>query len=52
MRIVCLLITYLRAKSELRRYAHLRDSPIAVVDRTNGKPLVVDTSAGLPQGWE
>ena len=46
MRIACVLITHLRAKAELRRHAHLRDSPIAVVDRTNGKPLVVDTSAG------
>ena len=46
MRIACVLITHLRAKAELRRHAHLRDSPIAVVDRTNGKPLVVDSSAG------
>ncbi|MDE2687803.1 MAG: hypothetical protein OXI16_09965 [Chloroflexota bacterium] len=46
MRIACVLITHLRAKAELRRRAHLRDSPIAVVDRTSGKPLVVDTSAG------
>ena len=47
MRIACALITHLRAKAELRRHAHLKDnSPIAVVDRTNGKPLVVDSSAG------
>ena len=47
MRIACVLITHLRAKAELRRHAHLKDnSPIAVVDRTNGKPLVVDSSAG------
>ena len=46
MRIACVLITHLRAKAELRRHAHLRDSPIAVVDRTSGKPLVVDSSAG------
>ena len=47
MRIACVLITHLRAKAELRRHAHLKDnSPIAVVDRTSGKPLVVDTSAG------
>ncbi len=47
MRIACVLITHLRAKAELRRHAHLKDSnQIAVVDRTNGKPLVVDTSAG------
>ena len=46
MRVACVLITHLRAKAELRRHAHLRDSPIAVVDRASGKPLVVDSSAG------
>ena len=46
MRIACVLITHLRAKAELRRHAHLRNSPIAVVDRASGKPLVVDSSAG------
>ena len=54
MRIACVLITHLRAKAELRRHEHLKsmspakagNGPIAVVDRTNGKPLVVDSSAG------
>ena len=54
MRIACALITHLRAKAELRRYAHLRrlspskagNRPIAVVDGAGGKPLVVDSSAG------
>ena len=54
MRIACMLITHLRAKAELRRHAHLKsmspakagNSPIAVVDRTDGKPLVVDSSSG------
>ena len=47
MRIACVLITHMRAKAELRRRAHLKDnSPIAVVDRASGKPLVVDSSAG------
>ena len=46
MRIACVLITHLRAKAELQRHAHLEDSQIAVVDRTSGKPLVVDSSAG------
>ena len=46
MRIACVLISHLRAKAELQRHEHLEDSPIAVVDRTNGKPLVVDSSAG------
>ena len=54
MRIACVLITHLRAKAELQRHAHLKsmspaeagNSQIAVVDRTSGKPLVVDSSAG------
>ncbi len=54
MRIACVLITHLRAKAELRRHAHLKsmspakagNSPIAVVDRASGRPLVVDSSAG------
>ena len=46
MRIACALITHMRAKAELRRHEHLKDSPIAVVDGANGKPLVVDSSAG------
>ena len=54
MRIACVLITHLRAKAELRRHTHLKsmspakagNGPIAVVDRTSGKPLVVDSSAG------
>ena len=46
MRIACVLITHLRAKAELQRHAHLRDSQIAVVDRASGKPLVVDSSPG------
>ena len=46
MRIACALITHLRAKAELQRHAHHRNSQIAVVDRTSGKPLVVDSSAG------
>ena len=41
-----MLITHLRAKAELQRHEHLKDSPIAVVDRASGKPLVVDSSAG------
>ena len=54
MRIACALITHLRAKAELRRHARLRsmslekagNAPIIVVDKTKGKPLVVDSSAG------
>ena len=46
MKIACALITHLRAKAELRRRTHLKDSQIAVVDKAQGKPLVVDSSAG------
>ena len=44
MRVACVLLTYLRAKVEVRRNPHLEDSPVIIVDRdsSNGKPLVVD----------
>ena len=46
MRVACVLLTYLRAKVEVRRNPHLEDSPVIIVDRdsSNGKPLVVDRS--------
>ncbi len=42
MRVACLLISHLRAKSEMRRDAHLKDRPAVIVDRTGSPPLVVD----------
>ena len=42
MRVACVLITHLRAKVELRRQPHLRERPAVIVDRSTGKPLVVD----------
>ncbi len=42
MRVACVLITHLRAKVELRRQPHLRASPAVIIDRSSGKPLVVD----------
>ena len=42
MRVACVLISHLRAKVELRRQPHLRESPAVIVDRSEGKPLVVD----------
>jgi len=45
MRIACVLITHLIAKAELQRYIHLKDRPMAVVAKTSGKPLVVDSSS-------
>ena len=44
MRVACVLITHLRAKTEMRRHPHLKDSPVLIVDRTGprSRPLVVD----------
>ena len=43
MRIACVLVTRLRAKVELRRQPHLKDRPSVIVDRSKGRPLVVDS---------
>ena len=55
MRVACLLISHLRAKSEMRRDARLKDQPAVIVDRTGSIPLVVDHTseafrvrAGMP----
>ena len=42
MRVVCLLISHLRAKSEIRRDAHLKDRPAVIIDRTGSIPRVID----------
>ena len=44
MRVVCVLVTHLRAKAEMKRHPHLKDSPVLVVDRdpSRARPLVVD----------
>ena len=42
MKVACVLVTHLRAKVELRRQPHLRDRPAVIVDRSGGRPLVVD----------
>ncbi len=44
MRVACVLVTHLRAKAEMKRHPHLKDSPVLVVDRdpSRAKPLVVD----------
>ncbi len=44
MRIACVLITHLRAKTEMRRRPDLADSPAVIVARGQKKPLVVDYS--------
>ena len=43
MRVACVLVTHLRAKVELRNQPHLADRPAVIVDRSKGRPLVVDT---------
>ena len=42
MRVACVLVTHLRAKVELRNQPHLKDRPAVIVDRSKGRPLVVD----------
>ena len=43
MRVACVLVTHLRAKVELRNYPNLKETTAVIVDRSKGKPLVVDT---------
>ena len=33
MRIACVLVTHFRAKAEMLRHPHLKDSPVLIVDR-------------------
>ena len=42
MKVACVLLTHLRAKVEMRRHPHLKDSPAVIVDRSGPKPVVVD----------
>ena len=44
MKIACVLITHLRVKAELKRQPHLKDLPIIIVDRSQTRPLVIDSS--------
>ena len=47
MRLACVSIPHLRAFVELRRCPHLRERPIVIVDRSNGRSVVADF---LPEG--
>ena len=47
MKIACALITHLRVKAELKRQPHLKDLPIIIVDRSQTRPLVIDSSPGV-----
>ena len=42
MKIACVLVTHLRAKVEMRRRPHLKSRPVIIVDRSRGRPLVID----------
>ena len=43
MRVACVLVTHLRAKVELRNHPNLKETTAVIVDRSKGRPLVVDT---------
>ena len=38
-----MLVTHLRAKVELRNHPNLKETTAVIVDRSKGRPLVVDT---------
>ena len=44
MRVACVLVTHLRAKVEMQKRPHLKDSPVLIVDRdpSRKRPMVVD----------
>ena len=42
MKIACVLVTHLRAKVEMRRRSHLKNRPALLVDRSRGRPVVID----------
>ena len=48
MRIACVLVTHLRAEVELRSQPHLKDRPAVIVDRSKGRPLVIDSFPAAP----
>ena len=43
MRVACVLVTHLRAKVELRNHPNIKETTAVIVDRSKGRPLVVDT---------
>ncbi|MXZ90227.1 MAG: hypothetical protein F4W95_12445 [Chloroflexi bacterium] len=42
VKIACVLVTHLRAKVEMRRQPHLKGRPVVIIDRSLGRPLVID----------
>ncbi len=53
MRVACVLVTHLRAKVEMGRQPHLKERPVLIVDRSQGRPAVVDrfpSASGVAAG--
>ena len=53
MKIACVLVTHLRAKVEMRKRPDLKDRPVLIVDRSQGRDLVIDhfpTTSGVVAG--
>ena len=48
MRVACVLITHLQAKVELPRQPDLRDRFAIIVERSTGRPVVVDALPAVP----
>ena len=44
MKVVCLLITHLRTKVEVRRHPNLKNIPAVIVGRSKGRSMVVDST--------
>ena len=42
MKVACVLVTHLRAKVEMRKRPDLKDQPVLIVDRSQGRALVID----------
>ena len=45
MKVVCLLITHLRTKVEVRRHPDLKSTPAVIVEPSRGRSLVVDSTS-------
>ena len=53
MRVACVLVTHLRAKVEMGRQPHLKDRSALIVDRSQGRAVVIDyfhAAAGVAAG--
>ena len=53
MKLGCVLVTHLGAKVEMLRRPHLKDRPVLIVDRSQGRQVVIDhfpAACGMPAG--